>query len=62
VIRVGGCDLAVRGFPLSPIDEVLAPLGKLKRDGARVFWFVRGDYLEPFRERIEQLGHKLTDD
>jgi hypothetical protein len=23
VIRVGGCDLAVRGFPLSPIDEVL---------------------------------------
>lgn len=23
VIRVGGCDLAVRGFPLSPIHEVL---------------------------------------
>jgi hypothetical protein len=22
-IRVGGCDLAVRGFPLSPIHEVL---------------------------------------
>ena len=23
VIRVGGCDLAMRGFPLSPIHEVL---------------------------------------
>ena len=50
----GPCDLYITGVGVyCPIDEVLAPLAKLKREGARVFWFVRGDYLEPFRERIE---------
>jgi len=39
-----------------PLEDVLAQLDRLQRGGARVFWYVRGDYLDPFRERLEGLA------
>ena len=38
-----------------PLEDVLAELRKLQRTGARIFWYARGDYLEPFRDPLEQL-------
>ena len=38
-----------------PLEDVLAELRKLRRAGARVFWYARGDYLDPLRSRLEDL-------